>query len=130
MRVPQEIYDHIISFTDLKTAIKMRHSGAIAQLYDEEIHTWMWAVKGGHLDVLKWLHKNNNDQDLREHDFSACDIFSCAADEGNLKVVKWLYKNRPEMEAGFLYHAHEVANELGHFELEAWVVRQIKKEER
>jgi len=131
MNVPLEIYDRIIGFTDFLTSIKLHHRRAAAQLYDEEIHSWYWAASEGHLDVLKWLHKNNKDQELSSWE-NSCDVFSAALESGNLKVVKWLYKNRPEMEYS-IFNANDTAVERGDLELEIWsdrMIARLMKEER
>ena len=81
------------------------------KLYNPEIHTWYWAAANGHLEVIKWLHENTNQN---------CTIWAMnrAAEFGRLEVVKWLHVNRTE---GCSVDAMDKAAVNGHLEVVKWL---------
>jgi len=76
-------------------------------LYDKEVHTWNWAAKNGHLEVIKFLHENTS-QGCTKYaiDYAACN--------GHLEVVKFLHENRQE---GCTRDAIDYAACNGHLEV-------------
>ena len=85
--LPQEIYDHIIIFTDFVTAVKLKNRYAISRLYVKKIHTLKWSAENGYLEVLQWLHSNIKNPDVDNYNVA----FHCAAANGHLHVVKWIH---------------------------------------
>jgi hypothetical protein len=45
------------SYLDFEELVVVGSSRAF-ELYNPNKHTWNWAVKNGHLEVVKWLHFN------------------------------------------------------------------------
>ena len=111
MRVPVEIYDDIVLQTDFVTAVRLENEYAIANLYDTEVHTWDWAAKKGHLEIVKWLHENRTEG-------CTTAAMNCAARNGHLEVVKWLHENRTE---GCTEWAMDLAAENGHLDVVKWL---------
>ncbi|POM78989.1 Hypothetical protein PHPALM_3416 [Phytophthora palmivora] len=64
-------------------------------------------TRNGHLEALKWLHKNRVD-------FSTPFGMQRATEDGHFEVVKWLYVNRPDSRSGL---AITEAIQRGHFRI-------------
>ena len=132
---PKEIQDKILLYTDFETAPKAGNEYCIKKLYDPKKHTWKWACKNGHLDVVKFLHKNRTKgcttyamnlaskyghlevvKFLHENRTEGCttDAMIWASCNGHLEVVKWLHENRTE---GCTFHAMDDASQYGHLDV-------------
>ncbi len=70
-----------------------------------------YAAGNGHLDLVKWLHKNRTD-------VCATNAMNYAALNGHLEVVKWLHKNRTE---GCTTFAMNYASFNGYLDVVKWL---------
>lgn len=107
--LPNEIIDEILIYsTDFVSAIKLKlNKYVLNALYNPIIHTWEWASIFGNLEIIKWLHKN----DQKGYTFK---VINNVARNGNIKVLKWLYLNRKD---NGTKDAMELAAMNGHFEI-------------
>ncbi len=92
-KLPLEIEAHIVSFCDPQNPKSIVLSGLYCPekwlniskflLTHDETYWWFEACKGGHLEVVKWLHENRPE---------CCTVraMDWAAEHGHLEVVKWL----------------------------------------
>ena len=101
-------------------------------VYEREEYTWGWATTNGHLQTVKWLHKNNikgfsyveqayNSLNIATRVNITYYIEGCtkqsmkfAAENGHLEIVKFLHKNRTE---GCTKSAMDRAAMNGHLEI-------------
>jgi ankyrin repeat protein len=98
-RLPQELIDYIFLLTDFETCINYKDNISniiIKKLYDKNIHTWNWAAKNGHLNVIKWLHENISKDINYEDNLCTTWAIDWAAIYGNLDIIKFLHENRTE----------------------------------
>lgn len=79
----------------------------LEKVYKPRKHTWDWAAKNGHLNVLKWLHKHHKG-DISD------DTLDYAAANGHLKVVEWLHEH---YHAEVSFKALELAAQHRHYEV-------------
>ena len=86
-KLPPELIDKIILYTDLRTAIISKNIYYINQLYKPHIHTWKWACINNQIEVVKWLYEN----DIPGRDHYAMDL---ASKNGYLEIVKYLHTHR------------------------------------
>jgi hypothetical protein len=128
MLLPTEIIDEIILRTDFQTAILLNNEYAIKKLYVPKKHTFDFAASEGHLEILKWLHKNTvqkNKKNIRnpreKTEGCSTDAMDAAASEGHLDVVKWLHENRTE---GCTKYAMDEAARNGHLDVIKWFARK------
>jgi len=77
----EEIFKHLEVFDVLNCVTNKK--------YNKEIHTWNWAAKNGHLEVVKWLHENRKEG-------STTKAMDFAAEYGHLEILKFLHENRKE----------------------------------
>lgn len=77
--------------------------------YDE--HTMDIAAANGHLNVLKWLHKNRKDGCSKK-------AMLYAVDNDHFHVVRWLHQNRTE---GCTRYAIDSAAMNGNLEMVKWL---------
>ena len=54
--LPLEIKQYVFNFTDFETCVKNNMEAKV--FFDKKIHTFAWAAKNGHLEVVKWLEEN------------------------------------------------------------------------
>lgn len=111
MRVPQELYDYILSLTDFVTAVKAKNKYAIAHFYDKEVHSWDWATMNGQLEVVQWLFENYKEGCTKY-------VMDSAAGNGHLEIVKWLHENSTE---GCTTSAMNWAARSGHLDVVIWL---------
>jgi hypothetical protein len=109
--LPTEIIDEIIVKTDFLTAITLQNEYAIKKLYNSKEHTWSWASRNGHLEIIVWFHKKR---------IEGCTTYAMdgSAEKGHLEVVVWLHENRTE---GCTIDAMHYAAENGHLEVVVWL---------
>lgn len=89
--LPNEIIDEILIYSmNFVSAIKLKcNNYIINSLYNPVIHTWNWASVNGHLEIIKFLHKN-------EKNGYTFKVINNASRNGHMKVLKWLQKNRKD----------------------------------
>ena len=74
--------------------------------------TCSYAVRGGHFQVLQWLHENGCPWDA--------DTFAAAAEAWNLELLKWLYQRKCPWDARTFAYAAE----SGNLEMLMWLYQQ------
>lgn len=107
--LPNEIIDEILIYSmDFVSAIKLKCNNYITNaLYNPIIHTWNWAAVNGHLEIIKFLHKN-------EKNGYTFKVINNASRNGHIKVLKWLQKNRKD---NLTNEAMNWAAMNGHFDI-------------
>ena len=84
MKLPQEVYDIIISQTDYNTAVMLLNRFTIGRRYKDKI--WGDAIETGNIFLVKWLHENRIEGcTTRAMDWSDM--------KGHLLIVKFLNEN-------------------------------------
>lgn len=89
-RLPTELIDKIILYTNINTAIIVKNNYAIGKLYDKKIHTLIWSIKNNHLEFLKWM---SNKGDFNTIYSLRTTGWSYALEYNNLIIIKWLHYN-------------------------------------
>ena len=97
-------------------AVRKGHLEVVKWLHENRqegctIDAMNWAAGRGHLDVMKWLHENRQEG-------CTTGAMDYAAEEGHLDVVKWLHENRQE---GCTTGAMDYAAEEGHLDVVNWL---------
>lgn len=91
-RLPEEILDAIVMYTDLDTAILLQRPHCIERFLkrkrNERLLDWAQAAKSGNIRRLKYMMENGIN---RTHD--SC-LIHLALTRGHLECAKWLYLHR------------------------------------
>lgn len=82
-KLPKEMTDKIVMYTDLETAIKAKNIYSVKKFYDIEIHNMEWAAKTGDLEIMKTIYKLDNK-------FKSNTIYE-AVSHRNLEIIEWLF---------------------------------------
>jgi ankyrin repeat protein len=98
-KLPPELIEKIIIYTDLRTAIISKNLHCILYIYKPHIHTWKWACLNNQLEVVKWLYEN----EISGRDHYAIDL---AAKNGHLDIVKYLHTHKSKI----VYTPHHYDN--------------------
>ena len=107
-RLPWELIDDILVLTgNFLLALQLKRFYAAKKLFNPMIHTWEFASKYDHLDILKFLHDNR----IGGCSFKAMDR---AIQGGRLDIVKFFFYNRTEKCS---VNAVDLASENGHFDI-------------
>lgn len=140
--LPTEIIQLILQYLPFEelVAFDIDFEFIVHKKYNPNLHTWRWAARNGHLEVLEWLHLNRKigyDEDviayaacnghlhavkfLHENKTELCtrnNAMNWAAGYGHLEVVKWLYFNSTEVRT---WEAINYAARNGRLDIVKWL---------
>ena len=95
MRLPIEIIEQILLYCDFEQIAGL--SDYVAhKIYNPVIHTYEWAVRNGHTDVIKYLYKNNKPR-IYDNLKSDAYLLLLAVELNRFEIVKWIHENETEI---------------------------------
>lgn len=115
-KLPVEIIDKIILYTNFEIAIIIGSNYCINKFYDKKTHTIKWAAKNGEFEIFKFLY--NHGEKLRRH------ITHLPIKYGYLDIIEFLYETQYE----FPKYSIVTAIKYNQFEVIKYLYNKIKHE--